>query len=137
MKASEVNHAPRWQCAINPLAMMMPKLLPSAVALVLALAGCAESDQAPSAGTAGTTREIYVASQRVPCVGVGPMECLQVRERPDQPWQLFYDEIEGFEFKPGTEYRLRIVEEPVQNPPADASAIHTRLDKVLEQRKAR
>ena len=99
-------------------------------AIVLALAGCSAT------GQAGATREIYVAAQRVPCVGVGPMECLQTRESPDQPWQLFYGEIEGFDFQPGTEYRLRIVEEPVLNPPADGSSIRTKLDRVLEQHKA-
>lgn len=110
---------------------MMLKPIPFATVMALALAGCAETEQA------GTMREIYVAAQRVPCMGVGPMECLQTRERPDQRWQLFYGGIEGFDFQPGTEYRLRIVEEPVLNPPADGSSIHTRLDQVLEQRKTR
>ena len=109
----------------------MPKALSSAIAVVLALAGCSDT------GQAGTMREIYVAAQRVPCMGVGPMECLQTRERPDQPLQLFYGEIEGFDFQPGTEYRLRIAEESVPNPPADGSAIRTKLDQVLEQRQAR
>ena len=117
--------------AIGLLEKMMPKILSSAVVLVLPLAGCAKTDQA------GTTREIYVAAQRVPCMGVGPMECLQTRESADQPWELFYGDIEGFDFQPGTEYRLRIVETPVLNPPPDSIQIHTRLDQVLEQRKAR
>ena len=107
------------------------RLVPAAPLLVLALAGCDETDQA------STTREIYVAAQRVPCMSVVPMECLQTRESADQPWELFYGDIEGFDFQPGTEYRLRIVETPVLNPPPDSIQIHTRLDQVLEQRKAR
>lgn len=119
--------------AIGVLEKMMPKILSSAVVLVLvlALAGCDETDQA------STTREIFVAAQRVPCMSVVPMECLQTRESADQPWELFYGDIEGFDFQPGTEYRLRIVETPVLNAPPDSIQIHTRLDQVLEQRKAR
>jgi len=67
-----------------------------------------------------TTRLIYVAPERRPCTGVAPMQCLQVRERAKQPWQHHYGEIEGFQFEPGTAYRLRISEIKVANPPADA-----------------
>ncbi|WP_066015279.1 META and DUF4377 domain-containing protein [Endozoicomonas atrinae] len=81
----------------------------------------------------GVTRFIYVAPEKTHCTGVGPMECLQIRESEDDPWTLFYGNIEGFEFKPGTAYRLRIKEFDVPNPPADASSKRWILDLVVEQ----
>ncbi|RMC34356.1 DUF4377 domain-containing protein [Paracoccus alkanivorans] len=107
-----------------------PRIIPL---LILVAAGCASPVQQHE--TELSVHEIYVAPQKVPCTGVGPILCLQTRETPDQPWQLFYGEIQGFDFRPGTEYRLRVIEEPVSNPPADSSAIRTTLDQVLEERK--
>jgi len=80
---------------------------------------------------------IYVAAERAPCVGVAPMQCLQVRDTPEQPWRLHYGEIIGFTHEPGIEYRLRIFEDDVPNPPADASSKRWFLDLVVEQRVVR
>lgn len=77
---------------------------------------------------------IYVSAETRPCVGVAPMTCLQVREKASDPWQLHYSGIVDFEPQPGIEYRLRIIEEKVANPPADASSIRWTLDQVIEQR---
>ncbi|MBO9582218.1 MAG: META and DUF4377 domain-containing protein [Sphingobium sp.] len=77
---------------------------------------------------------IYVSAESKPCTGVGPMTCLQVRERPSDPWQLHYDRIVDFDPQPGIEYRLRIIEEKIANPPADGSSIRWTLDQVIEQR---
>ena len=62
------------------------------------------------------------------------MTCLQVREQESDPWQLHYSGIADFEPQPGIEYRLRIIEEKVKNPPADGSSIRWTLDQVIEQR---
>jgi len=77
---------------------------------------------------------IYVSAETRPCTGVAPMTCLQVREKESDPWQLHYSGIADFEPQPGIEYRLRIIEEKVANPPADASSIRWTLDQVIEQR---
>lgn len=79
-------------------------------------------------------RFIHVAAETRPCTGVAPMTCLQVRDKESDPWQLHYGGIAGFEPQPGIEYRLRIIEEKVENPPADASSIRWTLDQVIEQR---
>jgi hypothetical protein len=62
------------------------------------------------------------------------MECLQIRENPTDPWQLYYGEITGFTHEPGIEYRLRILEDQVANPPAGASSKRWFLDLVVEQK---
>jgi heat shock protein HslJ len=77
---------------------------------------------------------IHVASTRVPCSGVGTIECLQVRESASEPWRAFHGEIIGFTPEPGIEYRLRVLEDPVPNPTADASSKRWYLDVVVEQR---
>jgi hypothetical protein len=78
----------------------------------------------------------WVNSARVPCVGVGPMECLQVRKSESADWQLFYSEIEGFDFEPGYVYRLRVREEILDpaDVPADASSIRFVLLEVEEKK---
>lgn len=85
-------------------------------------------------GASAKIKFIYVASEKVPCsAGVMRTTCLQIRERKEDPWQLWYGNIQGFNFEPGIAYRLRILEEQVANPPADASSIKWTLDMVVEQ----
>lgn len=86
----------------------------------------------PSA--AAVQKFVYVASERKPCTGEGRMECLQIRENPTDPWQLYHGEIIGFTHEPGIEYRLRILEDQVANPPAGASSKRWFLDLVVEQK---
>jgi heat shock protein HslJ len=78
-------------------------------------------------------KTIYVASQMVDCVGVGPQKCLQVREEPGADWQFHYSGIEGFNYEPGYNYTLRIREEAVENPPADASSIRWILVDIVDK----
>jgi heat shock protein HslJ len=52
---------------------------------------------------------------------------LQIREDPADDYELFYDQIEGFNFEPGFEYELRVLREPVADPPADGSAFRYSL----------
>lgn len=74
-----------------------------------------------------------VASQRVPCTGVGPQECFKVRQHPDTAWTFFYDGIEGFVFEAGFEYTLRVAVREVKNPPADGSSLAYRLLAILRK----
>ncbi len=80
------------------------------------------------------SRIIEVAPMRVDCIGVAKMGCLQWREKPDEPWRRHYGEIAGFTHRAGTTYRLRIREEPVSNPPADAPSVRWVLEQVLQER---
>ena len=77
----------------------------------------------------------WVNSYRVPCTGVAPMECLQVRKEGSENWQFFYSSIIGFEYEPGYLCRIRVREEkrdPAQVP-ADASSIKYTLVSVEEK----
>jgi len=113
-----------------------------AVAL-LALGACAQTpavEPAPlvSAGQGDVVEKVvYVASEVRPCTaGVARTTCLQVRETESQPWELHYFGYEGFEHKPGVEYRLRVRGAPVANPPADASSVRWSLIEILDQKPA-
>ncbi len=78
-------------------------------------------------------RFIYVGPFTKDCTGVAPMKCLEVRDSKDAPWRLHYTGIVGFEHVPGIEYRLRIKEDRIANPPADSSSLVWYLDAVIEQ----
>ncbi len=78
-----------------------------------------------------------VNSSRVPCVGMAPMSCLQIRRdgQPEGKWQNFYWQIQGFEYRPGYLYRLRVRETPLppERVPADASSIQFDLVEVIDK----
>lgn len=101
----------------------------SAPALLVCLlaAVAAASAQSP------TIKTIWVAHFRADCVGVGPRKCLLVKEEQFSPWELYYGEIEGFEYLEGYAYHLRVSEERVADPSADGSAIRLRLLEVIDR----
>lgn len=76
---------------------------------------------------------LEIAPQKIPCVGVAPQECLQVRETGQTEWQNFYDPIEGFTFVTGFSYLLRVERTTVDNPPADGSSYSWRLLDIVSQ----
>lgn len=78
-------------------------------------------------------KEVWVAHFMSDCVGVGPQQCLSVRESAEAEWTLWYDPIEGFEHEPGYDYRLVVIETTVSDPPADASSIRWTLVEILEK----
>lgn len=81
----------------------------------------------------GRERIVQVAGQRVPCTGVAPMLCLQVRSQPGAAWEAHYGEIEGFDWQVGVEYVIRVRELAVANPPADGSSLRWVLEEILER----
>ena len=89
--------------------------------------------QSPTAtAPAQRPQYLYVSAVRKNCsAGAGQMQCLQVRSSENQPWQLFYGEIEGFTPQPDTAYYLKLRYETVANPPADASAVRAILERVV------
>ncbi|WP_290888149.1 META and DUF4377 domain-containing protein [Arenimonas sp.] len=89
-------------------------------------------DSRPPVANAPRERIVQIAGQRAPCTGVAQQLCLQVRTQPGAPWELHYGDIEGFDWKMGVEYVLRIRETTVANPPADGSARRWQLIEVLD-----
>ncbi len=106
-------------------------LLVAAVILMTALAACQPIQDTGEAG--GETITLYVGPELQDCVGVAPMQCMLVKENPDDEYQLFYSQIQGFTFEPGYEYELLVMVEDVPNPPADAPNKRYTLVEVVSQ----
>jgi heat shock protein HslJ len=68
------------------------------------------------------------------CEGEGPQLCMQVKERPGEDWQLFYGQIEGFEYEEGFKYVIRYREEPIDNPPAGGSSLRWVLVETMSKK---
>jgi uncharacterized lipoprotein YbaY len=89
-------------------------------------------EEAPTA-VPGEEATWYVGPELVECTGVAPQTCLLVKENPNDEYTLFYDSIEGFDYEEGYEYEIIVRIEPVENPPADASAFHYTLVEVVSK----
>jgi len=76
---------------------------------------------------------LYVAPHTVDCVGVGPQQCLLVKEHPAEAWRNFYNGITGFTYEPGYTYTLLVEWRRIPNPPADGSSREYRLLRILSQ----
>lgn len=80
-------------------------------------------------------RKIIVADHKVDCVGVAPQSCLLTKPAGktgnQSDWTYRYGDIEGFDYLPNYEYTLLIKNIPINNPPADASSVHSELVKTL------
>jgi len=84
------------------------------------------------------TVKMQVKESKVPCTGVSPMECLQVKIDKEKEWTYFYDNIEGFDFVPGYRYKLKVEKSKREgNLPADASAYKYKLKKVVSKKKVK
>jgi heat shock protein HslJ len=96
---------------------------------------------ADAAGNQKTEDRILdVDSKMADCVGVAPRKCLRVRNADGSgkaQWELWYAHIDGFEWKPGVEYRVKIHGEPVENPPADAASMRWTLVEVIRETPSR
>ncbi len=90
-------------------------------------------------GAAQNTRQytLYVNSHRAQCQGEALMNCLVVRKDTlaGTPWEWMHTHIEGFDYKPGYLYTLRIEEEdlPRHKVPADGSSKRYRLLKMIDK----
>lgn len=101
---------------------------------VLMLAACASTLGTESTGQEtgheAIEKVIHVGPTLVDCVGEGPQKCMLIKEKSEDEYSLFYDQIVGFDFEEGYEYRLVVKEEQVENPPAGASSLKWRLVRV-------
>lgn len=78
-------------------------------------------------------KRIFIAAETKDCdAGVMRKECLQVKyDTAARNWELFYEPIEGFKHEKGYEYELIVLDERVDNPPADGSSIRYKLVKEI------
>lgn len=88
------------------------------------------------AAFAQKTITVKVKENTVPCEGLAPMDCMQVKEGSAKSWSNFYSAIEGFDYQPGYQYKLKVIKtKRTGNTPADASAYTYQLKKVVYKKK--
>ena len=79
------------------------------------------------------SKMLIVADHLENCVGVGPQSCMLVKEKPEDEWTYFYDQIEGFKYEKGFTYELLVNEIPVPNPADDASSLRYKLKNIVSK----
>ncbi|MBS2098523.1 DUF4377 domain-containing protein [Carboxylicivirga linearis] len=106
------------------------------ILLIAILPSCQTSKRKSNINDLSSTiiKTYYIAPVKVPCEGVGPMTCLLVKTKMENPWQYFYQSIKGFEHLWGQTYIIKVKETKIDNPPADSSSLNYELVEILEQR---
>ena len=82
-----------------------------------------------------TTETLIIGPSKVPCTGVAPQDCLQVKKDSSGTWENFYGDIKGFDYEPGYEYTIKVDVTENKNAPADASSLNYTLKEVLTKKK--
>ncbi|MDR0229181.1 MAG: DUF4377 domain-containing protein [Flavobacteriaceae bacterium] len=82
---------------------------------------------------------LTVADHREDCVaGVAKQKCMLVKEGEATEWELFYNQIEGFNYEEGFEYKLEVKVEDIDygaHTPADAPTVKYTLVKEISKEK--
>lgn len=108
--------------------------------LVLAISACSSGSGGTAASAPATEGEVvrmWIQPELADCVGVGPMECLQVSYTEDGTPEFFYSAIDGFQFVEGTSYVIDVRVTDVPSPPADGSSLAYTLVEVVSETPAR
>ncbi len=105
------------------------------VALVGLASACGSSESSGSGSPAAAPEVVrmWIGPELAECVGVGPMECMQVAYSEDGETQLFYGSIDGFEHVEGTSYVIDAQVTEVASPPADGSSLRYTLVEVVSE----
>ena len=89
-----------------------------------------------SCGSTTVKKKLFINSHTTNCVGVGPMQCLQVKYTESDDWSSFYDAIEGFEYQPRFLYELEIQVDSLDKKtiPADKSIYTYKLTRIISKK---
>ncbi len=106
----------------------------SSLILVL-LAGIAAGCGAPDTfqEDAAEVMTVFVGPELVDCEGEGSQKCMLVKENQEDDWELFYDQIDGFDYEERYDYEIAVRVEDVPNPPAGGSSLRWILVDVISK----
>jgi hypothetical protein len=82
------------------------------------------------------TKTLYISDHLVDCTGVGPQKCMLVKEKIEDDFTYFYDNIVGFDYEAGYNYTLKVRVDAIKNPPADGSFLKYSLVEILKKENA-
>lgn len=110
-------------------------LLLGACMPISAPAGDAAGGTVPPAGISEEfeTKTLFIGPERKECVGVAPMQCMQVAETADGEFLNFFSGIDGFRFVPGYNYEVVVRVYTRTDVPADASSLLYVLEEIVSQ----
>lgn len=74
-----------------------------------------------------------VASEQKECQGIVLQQCYLIKINGSDQWEYYYDEIIGLDYEAGYEYQIRVREDMINNPPADASSIQYTLIEIISK----
>jgi heat shock protein HslJ len=81
-----------------------------------------------------TSIRMIVNEESKPCRRMMEQTCLQVQKDGSSEWELFYDNIKGFEFEPGYRYEIIVLQTERPEPvPQDLSRYLYKLDRVVSK----
>ncbi|ESP92559.1 DUF4377 domain-containing protein [Pseudoalteromonas luteoviolacea] len=112
--------------------------------LSIGLAGCGSSSENTNIDSSikesaqnninkGYTETIKLSPYRSPCTSVTQQLCLRVEGDEEQEFELFYGDIENFDYRWGTRYELIVEVKDIENPPADSSSKRYQLSEISSQ----
>lgn len=99
-------------------------LIPGAMAIVLVV------------GLSSCSKIIYIAPQKVDCLGMADQKCFLIRNKPGENWIMNSGSINGFDYEEGFEYKVKVVKDKVPGPIQGVGATNYRVVKVLEKEQA-
>src|SRR5680860_329100 len=116
---------------------------------ILLVMNCQNTTKPENSENANSTENIpledneyiyWINSYKVYCTGIAPQMCLQIQKgKKLEPgtWQMFYSDINGFDWEPGFIYQIIVRENkiPPSQVPADASDITYTLVKQLDKQR--
>ena len=74
---------------------------------------------------------LYVSDHLVDCYGIASQTCMLVKNNIKDDWVYFYDQISGFNYKPGYQYKLQVKISTVKEPQQDTSSLKYQLIKII------
>jgi heat shock protein HslJ len=104
------------------------------ILIVLTIFSC-KSLERPSmhGGRKQKVVEVIIANHRVNCTGLAPQMCYLIKLKEEDEWRNYYNELEGFEYEEGYEYRLKVKMESLGNSYKDVSDYKYYLVEVISK----
>jgi len=85
-------------------------------------------------GTSRNTATMIVASKQGNCQGEIIQKCYLIKTQEHQKWEFFYDEIQGFDYKEGYEYKIKVAIKKNEKLPQETSDMQYKLLKIISKK---
>jgi len=76
-------------------------------------------------------KTIYVADSFANCESNESQKCIKIKEALEDDWTLLNGNIEGFEYKEGSTYKMEVKVTKIKNPVADEANLKYKLIKII------